>query len=331
MIQKSSLGGTLLTLLVIGSAGYYYRANLSTNIDTIKEMIHPTAPCSSPIVYSLGTLDTQFGVTRAQFLKDIAAATHIWEDPYGKNFFEYADDVSTSTGTTYGATAKNILTINFLYDYRQKATDTMSTIGTTITANKATYDALKQKYADLTATYNAQKAQIDSQLTSYNSQKSAYDQKVQYWNTHGGAPRAEYAALEQERQALDAQANAINSGEAALNTLGESINSTVSIINRIASELNLNVDKYNTVGATTGEQFDEGEYIRDDKGQRINIYQFNDREKLIRVLAHELGHSLGLDHVLDPEAIMYAQNEGAGGALTADDRAELAKVCQIKQ
>jgi GNAT superfamily N-acetyltransferase len=47
--------------------------------------------------------------------------------------------------------------------------------------------------------------------------------------------------------------------------------------------------------------FHKGEY----NGKEITIYQYQDRTDLILILAHELGHALGLAHVDDRKAVMY--------------------------
>jgi predicted Zn-dependent protease len=48
------------------------------------------------------------------------------------------------------------------------------------------------------------------------------------------------------------------------------------------------------------------------------------------VLAHELGHALGLDHNEDSKAIMYRLNNGINEKLTNTDLVALKALCGIK-
>jgi hypothetical protein len=77
----------------------------------------------------------------------------------------------------------------------------------------------------------------------------------------------------------------------------------------------------------TREEHKEGRYISDEKGQRIIIYSFEDRENLHRIVAHELGHALELEHVNTEDSIMYSINKGEDLRLSAEDKAELDRVC----
>ncbi|MDP2741648.1 MAG: M57 family metalloprotease, partial [bacterium] len=163
------------------------------------------------------------------------------------------------------------------------------------------------------------------------AEKSALEKDIDYWNSRGGAPKAEYKILEQRRVDLNNQVIVINKAENSLNELVDTINSTEIVLNKLIATLNLQVNTYNTAVSSTGKEFNEGEYVRDANGTVFNIFQFNDTNQLVRVLAHELGHALGLEHIDNPKAIMYYLNEGMNQKLTADDSIALKEMCGIEQ
>ncbi len=83
----------------------------------------------------------------------------------------------------------------------------------------------------------------------------------------------------------------------------------VVVINGIASNLNLDVVNYNNAGDVLGKEFNEGLYEKRNNRETITIFHFNNHDRLVRVLAHELGHALGLEHNNNPQALMYRLNQ----------------------
>lgn len=304
--------------------GGYFGNHIQT-AQSIPPAVSSSAPCVSPITYTLGTFDTQFGLTKGQFLDDINQAAEIWDKPFDKTFFVPASSTDPSADTA------GDLKINLIYDYRQQATDAMNAVGSSIDDETTVYSALKAKYDSLNAAYMQEKAALTTVESNFQTEQNNYNQTVDYWNSRGGAPSAEYATLTGEKNTLESQAAAITQDENALNGTVATINDTASTINKYVVLLNSEATQYNSIASTTGEEFDEGEYVEDATGHHIDIFQYSTQTKLIRVLAHELGHSLGLGHsYTNPQAIMYPLNQGTNLSLAPEDISALDKVCEIK-
>ena len=62
----------------------------------------------------------------------------------------------------------------------------------------------------------------------------------------------------------------------------------------------------------------------------MSIFQFDSKDSLILVLAHELGHSLGMEHVENPKSLMYpvlGLQKNEPNLLTKEDLTEFMDVC----
>lgn len=271
-------------------------------------------PCTEPLSYSLGYFDERFGIEREGFMEALSEAEGIWEEASGRNLFVY-----TETGGE--------LPVNLIYDYRQEATEELNELGREVETDEAQYRALERRFGTLKEEYDTQKAFFDTKLEAFNQRSEAYERQVDKWNSGPRNSKEEFEALEREREAINDEAIFLNNLEMELNQKAEEVNRVVKRLNDSASSLNLAVDEYNQVGSSRGETFEGGVYFESGKEKGINVYEFSSHNKLVRVLAHELGHALGLEHVLDSKSLMYERNDSNSLIASESDLAALEILC----
>jgi outer membrane murein-binding lipoprotein Lpp len=286
------------TALVVGSFLYFKKG-----------------PCEEPLAYSIGTIDPRFGVSEETFKQDLVEASAIWEKPLQKPLFMYDP--------------KGALVINLVYDSRQQITQNEQVLNSKISQTSQTADAVKQQYTALRADYERAQGIYTAQLAAFNEAQSAYNAEVSHWNSVGGAPQKRYEALMAEKADLQAKQKALEQERLTVNALADSVNAFINKYNLLVSYINSNIRAINNDGLA-GTQFEEGVYVSDESGRRINIYQFANRVDLVRVLAHELGHSLGLGHNANQNSIMNPVNQSDSLTVSAEDLQALKTVCGMQ-
>ncbi len=276
-----------------------------------------TSRCNKPITYSLANFDTEFNIDRPYFLRAIGQAEKLWEEESGKNLFQFEE----SGGN---------MAINLVYDYRQQTTDELKKLGITVNQTRASYEELKAKYNAVKASYLSLKTKYDAAILAYNARVKTWSASVTYWNNNGGAPKKEYDELTAEKAALDLELAKLKNQELAINNLVNQVNGLANMLNKQAQILNLSVQKYNTVGGSLGDTYEEGLYYSDGVKRGIDIYEFQTYNQLVRILAHEMGHAIGIQHLENSESIMYKMNTGKNLILTTEDKTALAGICGLQ-
>lgn len=326
LVFKLAVGLVLLGVIVFvfRSAGQEFRqfgidipkemAFIRRTFQSVKNTLLQIPPCTTPITYSIGTLDPRFGISRDELQSIIGKAIAIWEKPIAKDLFVFEENGE--------------VVINLIYDSRQESTNKLASLGLQIENTRESFNTLKQKYESARVLYESATKEFNIAVTQYDLRATQYEAQVSSWNRKGGAPEKVFNQLEVERMVLNKLSEELSVKQKNINELVTTVNAFTNVLNRIAQELNMSIGEFNTIGGGV-EEFQEGVYVRDSSGERIDIFEFATRKKLLRVLAHEFGHALGLDHLENPLAIMYKRNQATNETLTKDDLAALKKRCQL--
>ncbi len=304
---------TLIIILAIGIFWFVFKTQIGQNYNFLYNKYFP---CQRPIAYSIGTFDVRFGLSKSDFLKNISSAENIWESSIGKQLFVYKPDGG--------------LKINLIYDSRQSGTVKIQELKSLSKNDQDSYNALLSKYNSMQADFVRQKVAYTSAISAYNAHQDAYNTEVDYWNKRGGSIKDVYDKLTADKASLQQELQNLQNMQTQNNLLIENINSVVEDVNLMARKLNLNVLKINTIATAHGEEFTGGLYHRDANGEAIDIFQYDNKQKLIRVLAHEFGHALSLEHTDGTKDIMYSFNSGLNDTLTVNDLTALKNLCGFK-
>jgi len=267
--------------------------------------------CSSPITYKIVTVDSGFGLSETKLRNSIDSASKIWATALNKNLFKYDKNGK--------------IVINLIYDNRQKTTQINSTLKADIDKTNKLAVSVKNEYGSLMQDLYNKKESYNNELSNFEIKQKKYSDQVDYWNSNGGAPADVYNTLSKDRSDLFNEQQIIETERLEINNSADKINAFIEKYNLLVANANENIDAINQ---TAGQEFQEGTY--DPNTDTINIYEFSTQDKLTRVLAHELGHALGLDHNTNKESIMYALNKSNNLSLTKDDIESLKVICNVK-
>ena len=289
--------------------------SLSMHLPILIALLHvvPGPTCDDPLAWQIATVDERFGLSVEDARMVVQEAAGLWETAAGQPLFEHD--------------AERGFPISFVWDSRHQVMQDrldreadLSRLGQTIQDQRAGLDEAREEL-------RLERSLYDQRLEALQGRQEDHRRAIEYWESRGGPPPAEARELdrvrdelERERLRLQEKAEGINALVARVNAQTEALNEAIASYNAAQARLRGGPDD----GMLTGFYRESSRALGSwtlSVSREIEIYQFDDPDHLIRAIAHELGHALGLGYLSEPRAIMYqharsarAGQRGLGGA-----------------
>lgn len=275
-----------------------------------------TSSCSDPITWRIGRIDSRFSVNEETLKRIMKDVSKLWSDAAGTELIAYSDSGEVA--------------LNLIYSDNQKYTEDEQQMSDRI-------NEMRKKYVAMRMSYQQESRKFQMKLANYNNLFSEYAQKVNLYNTllsrmtsTGVISRNEDEQLKELKKEMEFLERKLDPLEVEVNTEDEKMTQISEELNAYADEINEVIYQYKNQ-FSLWKTFHQAIYINVADQKKINIYQFDNLNKLRLVLAHEVGHALGFSHVDNPAAIMHERMQLQNDEslkLTDDDIREIQNRCQ---
>jgi DNA repair exonuclease SbcCD ATPase subunit len=217
--------------------------------------------------------------------------------------------------------------INFVFGVAQDKLNDRRGAKAKIAALDSALQESKRIHREAAAQFEDAKSRIELEESALKFKLDRYNHTVESWNSSGGALAEVVDQLTQEKQDISDEKAQVERDIPEVEALRSNANS-------LADESNRKLEEYDKAVRAFNSKFGSeisvvlGECRSNSLGvESIQIYGYKDEDDLAFVLAHELGHALGLGHVKGEGAIMSAVEKGEKRAakfeLTPRDLKEL--------
>ena len=271
-------------------------------------------PCQKALTYQLGDIDSRFDITERELIEILNEVETLWSSALGRDVVNFSESGK--------------VLVHLIYSKEQERTDAERQFSSRIKAKEQEEVVARRQFDRLSKRYKKKEKEVQKTLETYNQTASTYNKLAEKWD--GKAPTSDvintFKELEQQIKNLEAD---LKRKKHNLQQLHQQTNAKTEQLNRIVDEYNQLIDEYNE-RYSEPRRFDQGRFVKQGAREEINIYQFRNRAQLKTVLAHEVGHALGLKHVSNPKSIMHkmmAEQNMANLALTTEDVAALQSRC----
>ena len=278
--------------------------------------VGPVSACDTPLAYAVGEVDPRYDLSREQFHRAIRDAANVWEEAAGRELFVHRPEADSR--------------INLAYTELQQATERIEDLEESTDALRQRIERKEERLEAAREAFQRKNGRFEAKVRTFHRNRRAYEKRVRRLKATGDASKEEAEAMEERRERLEERRQTLREKRNQLKVLKNRVNRLAVATNALVLRYNRRVREAKQV-AQPGREFHQGFYQKGGgQGESITIRQFDSPARLRFVLAHELGHALGIDHVADPAAVMHYRNQSMTPerpSLTDADRKALREAC----
>lgn len=271
--------------------------------------------CTEPLTFHVGSIDERFSITKnevAGLMEDVA---QIWSDAADTTVIEYDGSGEIS--------------VNLVYAEEQQLSDRERQHRDRLEHEEFSITVLENEYTRLNREYETEVRQYDEDSRELQETIDRLNEWVRQKNEQGGFNEEDLKQFERRKAEIERVKLNLAQRERMLKRKAAELNDKITFLNQKVEAKNRLVDEYNRQ-FTGVRKFTQGAYEWTNDSRTINIYHFLDLDELRLVIAHEMGHALGIGHVSNPESVMHELMDSQNRRqleLTEEDIQALQSVC----
>lgn len=303
----------LRALLLLGPAAFFLARGLGGG--------GALDPCTTALPWRVATVDPRFGLPEEAVEAAVGRAAALWDAAAGRTVFVHDADDGFPIHVLFDERQEEVLE-------RNRRLGELDPVADALLAEQAT---LQERADRLTR----QGLRLEEDARVFTARQAEHNRQVARWNTGTRGSEKERNELLQETASL---------ARIQQDLLGRraSFDRDQSEVLDALRDLQARIDLHNREAEAFDREFagglvESGRFVGVTRNgavveREIRIYRFDGEDDLTLVLAHELGHALGLGHIQGPRGIMteVAHADGPSGAalqVTAEDMALLEGLC----
>jgi len=249
--------------------------------------------CRIPLSVHAGRFDSRFPFSESEFRRALREAMGMWESAVNPELFRL--DQSSASG----------MAVNLVYGDRQARAEQLSSRANDLERMEQAIETQRRKLRNRREALEQAWDDLESRQKQLKRRQEELNRLVERWNA-GTMERTQSnrRRLETQRDRLESERQNLKQTRRDLERRTERLNAAFEELESEISDYQNRTAAYNKRVSSTS-LIQNGQFRQKGGERTIEVYKATSINELRLVLAHELGHSLGIGHLDNRRAVMH--------------------------